>query len=309
MEIRSNVTRRVLRSQRKSYEECMTKNIKSVATLDQSVDSLVKTIRIPARPSLLIDVQQELAREDASPARLAKIIANDVALSASLLKLTNSSFFGLRLKAKSIEHAVNLLGMEKTGLLMMGIIARQALGSEGTALAKFWDFSSKRAQAMTYLARHIPVCSNDIAHTLGLFCDIGIPLLSERFTDYTQTLDQANAEFSQAFTAIEDQRHSTNHAAIGALMARTWGLSEDISMSILLHHDYKELENSALEESVRGMIALALLAEYAIQKYHGQELFAEWEKGGTYACHFLGISEDDAADRFDELHELFNHAH
>jgi hypothetical protein len=57
------------------------------------------------------------------------------------------------------------------------------------------------------------------------------------------------------------------------------------------------------------MIALALLAEYAIQKYHGQELFAEWEKGGTYACHFLGISEDDAADRFDELHELFNHAH
>ena len=89
-------------------------------------------------------------------------------------------------------------------------------------------------------------------------------------------------------------------------MARTWGLPEDISTAILLHHDYQALEDLATEDAIRGLIALALLAEYAIQKYHGQEEFYEWGKGGDAACKFLGISQDEVADRFDELHEIFS---
>lgn len=282
---------------------------KSVLTHEQSVDALVKTIRIPPRPSLLADVQKELAAADPSPRRLAKIIADDVAMSASLLKLTNSSFFGLRLKARSVDHAVDLLGLEQCGLLMTGIIARQTVGTTGAALVKFWNFSTNRAQAITYLARHMRVCSIDAAHTFGLFCDIGVPLLLERFADYSATLRTANAEFAAMFTSIEDAQHMTNHASIGALMARTWGLPEEVSTAILLHHDYRVLEDAATDESIKGLIALSLLAEYAIYQYDGQDVFAEWEKGGEFACHFLGISRDEAADKIEELHEMFNQLH
>jgi HD-like signal output (HDOD) protein len=287
----------------------MNKKINPVMTHEQSVDALVKTIRIPPRPSLLADVQRELAEDEPNPRRLAKIIANDVALSASLLKLTNSSFFGLRLKATSVDHAVDLLGMEQSGLLMMGILARKAVGVKGLSLLKFWDFSSRRAQAMTYLSRKISVCSSDAAHTFGLFCDIGVPILLERFPDYGSTLQLANAEFVAAFTSIEDQQHTTNHASIGALMARTWGLPEEISTAILLHHDYAVLDDAATDDAVKGLVSLALLSEYGIQKYQGQEISAEWEKGGDYCCRFLGISLDEAEDCFDELHELFNEVH
>lgn len=282
---------------------------KSVLTHEQSVDALVKTIRIPPRPSLLADVQKELAAADPSPRRLAKIIADDVAMSASLLKLANSSFFGLRLKARSVDHAVDLLGLEQCGMLMTGIIARQTVGSSGAALVKFWNFSTSRAQAITYLARNMRVCSSDAAHTFGLFCDIGIPLLLERFADYSATLQAANAELTTPFTAVEEARHMTNHASIGALMARTWGLPEEVSMAILLHHDYTVLKDVATDESVKGLIALALLAEYAIYQYDGQEVFAEWEKGGDFVCHFLGISHDEVVDKVEELHELFNQLH
>ena len=287
----------------------MKKIIRPVISQDQAVDSLMKTIRIPPRPSLLADVQKELAASDPSPRKLAKIIADDVAMSASLLKLTNSPFFGLRLKAKSVDHAVDLLGLEQCGMLMTGIIARQTVGAAGASVVKFWNFSTNRAQAMTYLARRIPVCSIDAAHTFGLFCDIGVPLLLERFPSYPTTLDMANTEFSEVFTTIEDQRHMTNHASIGSLMARTWGLPEEVSVSILLHHEYRVLQDAATDESVRGLIALALLAEFAIHKYDGQEISAEWEKGGDDVCHFLGISQDEAADRIDELHEIFNQLH
>jgi len=276
-------------------------------TTEQSVDALIKTIRIPPRPSLLADVQAELAANDPDPRRLTNIIANDVAMSASLLKLANSSFFGLRLKAKSVEHAVNLLGITQCGNLMTGIIARQSIQVEKISLVKFWDFSTKRAQAMTQLARRMRVCAPDQAHTFGLFCDIGIPLLLERFPDYAETLELANQEAQDTFTTVEDGRHATSHTAIGSLMARTWGLPESVSLAILLHHDYSVLNDPNTEDSVKSLIALALLAEYGIQKYHGQESSCEWEKGGDAACEFLGLSADEVEDRFEELHELFNH--
>ena len=276
---------------------------------DQSVDALIKTIRIPPRPSMLIDVQAELACNEPDPRRLAATIANDVALAASLLKLTNSPFFGLRLKASSVEHAVHLLGMRQCGLLMTGIIARQSVQVSKVSLVKFWDFSSKRAQAMAHLATHMRVCSTDMAHTFGLFCDIGIPLLLEKFAGYQKTLDLAHQEFENNFTLIEEQRHSTSHTSIGALMARTWGLPEDVSTAILLHHDYDVLSDGATSETVRSLIALALVAEYSIHKYHGEETLAEWDKGGQSACDFLGLGNDELEDRFEELHDVFNHAH
>lgn len=281
---------------------------KNSSVQPESVDALIKTIRIPPRPSLLIDVQNELASAEPSPKRLSAIIASDVALSASLLKLTNSSFFGLRLKARSVAHAVDLLGMEQSGLLMTGIIARQALGKTDAEVQKFWDFSSKRAQAMSALAKRTMLCSTDTAHTFGLFCNIGVPLLMERFTDYPATLLAANAEATERYTQIEDAFHMTNHAAIGSLMARTWGLPEEISLAILLHHDYEVLKDQATEERVRALVALALLAEWAIHTYHGEHDFLEWQKGQAAVCQFLGWSEDDIADQVDALHERFDQA-
>lgn len=258
---------------------------------------------------MLSEVQNELASREPDPTRLASIIANDVALSASLLKLTNSSFFGLRLKATSVAHAVSLIGMRQCGLLMTGLIAKQSIQIEHVSLVKFWDFSAKRAQAMAHLASGMRVCPVDLAHTFGLFCDIGIPLLLERFADYQQTLDLAGADRDHKFTEIEQQRYHTSHTSIGALMARTWGLPEEVSAAILLHHDYSALTEPANPETLRALIALALIADYSIHKYHGQEQVAEWDKGGRAATEFLGLSHDDLEDRLEELHELFSQVH
>lgn len=287
----------------------MNQQVQAPVSDKQAVDNLLKTIRIPPRPSLLVDLQKELNKDEPSAKGLAKIISNDVALAASLLKLTNSSFFGLRLKAQSVDHAVNLIGITQTGILMTGIIARQAITSSASSMGKFWDFSSKRAQALSAMVRRVPVCSADVAHTFGLFCDIGVPILMERFPDYADTWKKANSEFELALTKVEDQHHITNHASIGSLMARTWGLPEQVHTAILLHHDYSTLEDTSTEEAVRGLIALCALAEYAIQKYEGQDTFPEWHKAGEMVCQYLGISLHDAEDWCEELQDLFNTVH
>ncbi|TWI66237.1 HD-like signal output (HDOD) protein [Pseudoduganella lurida] len=271
-------------------------------------DALLRSIRIPPRPSLLLDLQQELREEDPSPRRIAQIIGNDVGMSGALLKLANSPFFGAVRKAKSVEQAINFLGINQCAALLTGLLARQAVGNDGS-LNQFWDASARRAQALVFIARRLRIAPPDIAHTFGLFCDIGIPLLMDRFDDYRDTMAAAEADEARGFTAVEDERHSTNHAAIGCLLARNWGLSPDVSWAILHHHDYDVLDDPATDDAIRSLVAASVLAERGIARYHGNRESLEWHKGGEPACRHLGLDADEAEDLLEELHDTFHIDH
>jgi HD-like signal output (HDOD) protein len=273
---------------------------------EDPVDALMKSIRIPPRPSLLADLQRELSSPDPSPEAIGRIVASDVGMSGALLKLANSAVYGGRRKAKSIEQAILFLGINQVASLMTGLLARQAIPANSAALASFWDISTRRAQAMVFLSRRMRIGEADVAHTFGLFCDTGVPLLMDRFTDYAATYAAASLEAERPFTALEDERHATSHAAIGCLLARNWGLSDHVAWAILHHHDFAVLDDANTAGAVRSLVALSLLAESAICKYQGHAESLEWNKGGARACAYLGLSEEETAELLDELHEAFH---
>lgn len=275
---------------------------------EEALDQLVKSIGIPPRPSLLADVQHEMAGDDPDPRKIAQLVAKDVAMSAALLKSANSPFFGLKRKVETVEQAASFLGLTQVSSLLMGLIMRRAIKTEGPALSGFWDAATKRSLAMAKMAKTMRLCAPDLAHTFGLFCDIGIPMLMSRFPDYHETLRLAVEEREQWFTRIEDQRHGTNHAIIGSFLARSWGLSQELILAIRGHHDYEMMMESSTPKNVATLTALCLLAERAIMAYQGSNS-AEWDKGGEAACNLLGIAEDEAADWCDELALLFNAEH
>lgn len=272
---------------------------------EDPVDTLIKSIRIPPRPSLLADLQRELAAPEPSPTRIGRIVASDVGMSGALLKLANSVIYGRGRKSKSVDQAIMAIGINQVAALMTGLLARQAIPANNAALASFWDVSSRRAQAMVFLSRRLRIGEADVAHTFGLFCDTGLPLLMDRFADYAETYAAASLDAERPFTAIEDERHATNHAAIGCLLARNWGLSGDVSWAILQHHDYTVLDDASSAPAVRSMVALSLLAEHAICKYRGLESL-EWNKGGARACAYLGLDEDETVELLDELLEALH---
>ena len=284
----------------------MSKAAAPINPASDPVDALIKSIRIPPRPSLLADLQLELAKPEPAPKRIGKIVTSDVGMSGALLKLANSAIYGGVRKATSIDQAITFLGMNQVAALMTGLLARKAIPTDNAALSSFWELSTKRAQAMVFLAGRLRVSEADIAHTFGLFCDTGIPLLMDRFPGYASTLAAAARDAEHPFTHSEDARHSTNHAAIGCLLARNWGLSSDVSWAILHHHDYAVLEDTATDDTVRSLVALSLLAEAAIQKYQGHTESVEWDKGGELACRHLGLAYEEMADLLDELHDCFH---
>jgi len=276
-----------------------------IQQIDQ-VDALIKSIRIPPRPSLLADLQRELAAEDPSLDAIGKIVASDVGMSGALLKLANSAIYGGRRKAKSVEQAILFLGINQVAAMMTGLLARQAIPANSAALASFWDISTRRAHAMVFLSRRLRLGEPDVAHTFGLFCDTGVPLLMDRFPDYGATYAAASLEAERPFTALEDARHQTSHAAIGCLLARNWGLSDHVGWAILHHHDFAILDDASTASGVRSLVALSLLAENAICRYQGHAESLEWNKGGAAACAYLGLSDEETAELLDELLEAFH---
>jgi HD-like signal output (HDOD) protein len=273
---------------------------------EDPVDTLIKSIRIPPRPSLLADLQRELSSPDPSPEAIGRIVASDVGMSGALLKLANSAVYGGRRKAKSIEQAILFLGINQVASLMTGLLARQAIPANSAALASFWDISTRRAQAMVFLSRRMRIGEADVAHTFGLFCDTGVPLLMDRFADYAATYAAASLEAERPFTALEEERHATSHAAIGCLLARNWGLSDHVAWAILHHHDYAVLDDASTAGPLRSLVALSLLADSAICKYQGHGESLEWNKGGARACAYLGLSDEETAELLDELNEAFH---
>lgn len=275
---------------------------------EAAVDTLVKTINIPPRPSLVEDLQREMREEDPDMRRIAAIASKDVALTAAVIRVINSPLYGLSRRVETLEQAVNFIGLRQVSSLVTGLVARQSIKGDGPTLTRFWDVSTKRAHAVMFLAKRLRGIDPDAAQTFGLFCDVGIPLLMQRFTDYLETLQLANAAENKRFVEVEQERHQTDHALVGALMARAWGLSQTVALSIRLHHDYSVLQDESVPTAVRNLVAYGLLAEYAIQRDSGLNRTVEWVKGGGSVQAYLNLSDEELADICDDIRDGFSEA-
>jgi len=267
-------------------------------TPDQAtLDRLLKGVDIPACPAVLTRLQNEIASPNASLSTIGALIGSDVALAASVLKAANSPAFGLSRKVSTIQQALPVLGMRIITSLVSGIALRNAIGG-GPRLDRFWDSSTRVAQLCARLTKEFRGVPADTAYSFGLFHDCGIAVLMGRFPDYRETLQLANSTYDRPFTDIEDERHDTNHAVLGYLLCRNWGLPEEISNAALLHHDLSIFEPDADTSAAksRTLVSLATLAAHFVGSFMRMNEDAIWQRGGTATMAHLGIDENDLYD-------------
>ena len=267
-------------------------------TPDQAtLDRLLKGVDIPACPAVLTRLQNEIASPNASLSTIGTLIGSDVALAASVLKAANSPAFGLNRKVSTIQQALPVLGMRIITSLVSGIALRNAIGG-GPRLDRFWDSSTRVAQLCARLTKKFRGVPADTAYSFGLIHDCGIAVLMGRFPDYRETLQLANSTYDRPFTDIEDERHDTNHAVLGYLLCRNWGLPAEISNAALLHHDLSIFEPDADTSAAksRTLVSLATLAAYFVGSFMRMNEDSIWQRGGTATMTHLGIDENDLYD-------------
>ncbi|MEJ2639168.1 MAG: GGDEF domain-containing protein [Desulfosarcinaceae bacterium] len=187
-------------------------------------------------------------------------------MSAEVLKVINSPFFGLPHKITTVFHAVNLMGSQAVKNLALGfsLIRHLRSGTPGATTSEdfdygaFWKRSLVTGVAARALARRqVPEFSED-AFFLGLLHDIGMLALSQAIPDqYILVRQEMAAGGLHAHTA-ERQVLGFDHAHLGAYLASQWGLPPSFSVPILRHHQPDALRPD--EASLSPLVQLLHLA-------------------------------------------------
>jgi len=116
---------------------------------------------------------------------------------------------------------------------------------------------------------------------------------------------EALARKDRTFTQTENASHRTDHAVMGAIVARTWHLPGDVAQAIWLHHDFACLGDERFNPTVRHLVALGLLAEYLVNHHDNLAPTREWLQHGQACMQHLHVAQDELDHWIDALHPAF----
>ena len=269
------------------------------------VHPAVRAIVIPPCPESLLRLQAIMAEPELDSVALEQLASSDVAMAAALIRLANSPLYGLAQPVQTVGMALTVLGLRPSVELLAAFITRNALMVRSPLLEHFWESSQRRAIACEHIGHQLYSLDPGLGYSFGLFCHVGMPVLVKAVRGYAGTVTEALARKDRTFTQTENASHRTDHAVMGAIVARTWHLPGDVAQAIWLHHDFACLGDERFNPTVRHLVALGLLAEYLVNHHDNLTPTREWLLHGEACMQHLDVSEDELNHWIDELHPAF----
>jgi putative nucleotidyltransferase with HDIG domain len=210
--------------------------------VDEEVRRVIGGIdSLPSVPELYLELKAALEEEDVDPRKLGAIIQKDIGMTAKILKLVNSSFFGLRRVISDAQEAVSYLGIDtiKT-LVLSNSVFEQAklLKTKHFNISDLWHHSMTVAAGAKAIAQAegLNRVATEEAFVGGILHDVGVLILATNFPDaYDKVASLVIAEKLLIPTA-EQEYFGVTHAEVGAYLLGLWGLPAPILNIVSLHH-------------------------------------------------------------------------
>jgi HD-like signal output (HDOD) protein len=210
-----------------------------------SNESIVRVISniesLPSMPAVYREVVEQLSGDEASVLDVANAISKDVGMTAKLLQLVNSAFFGLSQRVTDMVQAVSILGLDtvKALVLSVHIFSQYHLSrASGLNIADVWRHSL-RAGAFSRAIAAAEGASASIAgdvFTAGLLHDVGKLILAANFeTEYRSVAHISQSEKISLLEA-EIRVFATTHCEVGGYFSSLWRLPDPIVKAIGFHH-------------------------------------------------------------------------
>ena len=197
--------------------------------------------QLPPFPDVVIHVEQELSRPDASINRLVALLEQDMTLVAQLLRVANSAYYGSRTHITSVKDAAIRLGLrELQRIVYTAAFVGKYRQVGGTSAERFWGHSlavGMAARAVCRFCKH-PVTQETLeaAYVAGLLHDLGALALMHWFAaEFAETV-AATREHGGTTSECELARWGIDHGEVGGLLAERWNLPELVQLAITYHH-------------------------------------------------------------------------
>lgn len=212
--------------------------------IDKSV--IVNSIReLPTLPDAVARLSKMVRDSRSTASDFEKVIRPDPALTANLLKLANSAFFGFTRKIESVRQAVSLMGVKRVyelaaGGAFSGMIPDPLPGYQMKA-SDFWRHCIAVAILSEKLAQKLKIKAPDMTFTAGLLHDIGKLVIGKYVAEHENEILSKMKENSHLnFVAAEQNVIGSDHTDIGQILAEKWNLPSSVCQSIRWHHTPNE---------------------------------------------------------------------
>lgn len=263
--------------------------IREISTSPCITNVISRIETLPSMPSLYQSILEEIKSSDASLKKIGEIISKDVAMSAKILKMVNSSFFGLSRHISNPSEAVCYLGLETIKTIVLSSkIFDEAKYTEIPIefLEELWAHSFRTGVIAQKIAQSFraPKEVIDTSFMGGMLHDVGRLIFYSNFADdYFKIFPLINIHKCTVYEA-EIQVFGTSHAEVGAYLMGLWGLPDALVSAITYHHNPDESTDNHFNPLTAVHVADAL--EHKIKPFMRKSEIV------SHSTHYLGLNEE-----------------
>lgn len=272
----------------------------SVTTMDSSAETkgtsrfLIRISDLPTLPNTLMEILKIANEPTASMNEIETVVKKDQSLTARVLQVANSAFYGSRTMG-SLGQSMRMLGLRQIQNVAASMAVAPQFDTKGSELidgVQLWSHALACAGWCQALAKELKVFQADHVFTGGLMHDIGITVLARLALDREDEVLRLVRDDGRSLIDAEDEILGINHARLGALLCAKWQLPPNLTRLISSHHA------DDLPEEIDSRILI--LADHLTGRLGMAEF--SWAKPAPLPAGLLeGLGLDEA--RLDEIVE------
>jgi HD-like signal output (HDOD) protein/CheY-like chemotaxis protein len=230
-----------------------------------SDDSIRRTVTalgdLPSVPRTYEALMEAVVDPDVTIQKVARIIEQDVGISAKVLQLVNSAFFGISHSMTNIQSAVSYLGINTLKNLVLSVEIFRAFKPQRNLPGFSLEKLQEHAQLTAHIAARLPVPKHlaDIAVVAAMLHDVGKLIMAWKLSAHFATmLAEAHEEHCPVYK-VEERANGFSHAEIGAYLLGLWGLPYSVVEAVALHHGPNRVPHQNFD-AISAVYAANLLA-------------------------------------------------
>ena len=256
---------------------------------------------LPPMPKVILKAQQMMADPDLDVKAVASVIETDQAIAVKVLRLANSTYYGLSGKVSSIQHAFVVLGYKTLGQILsiasFSTFMGKSLPGYGFESEDLMRHSLAVALSSKVIAEKIGSSLASEAHTAGLIHDIGKIILDKYIIEKKETFKTFLENEQRTFLNAEQKIIGFDHAEIAFEICKKWNIPNTMTQAIKYHHYPSSSQKDELSYILH-------LADYIAAKigggYDSDDLLYQLEEG---TMNYLSIRYKDVSTIMSEVIE------
>lgn len=237
-----------------------TKHASSPYNEERLQQLLDKVNNLPSLPDVVYQVMDLVNDPESAVSELVEVLLRDQGMTAGILRLSNSAYYGFVRKIETVTQAVAVLGKNDIGDFVVGTALYGLMGLDGPGLFNrrdFWDYSFATAQCTRILMR-LSAQPTEQVYVAALLHDLGQLVIDEFFpTEHDHVISLAQ-EKGWPVEKAERQILSFDHALVGGLLFQKWNFPTVLVNVIRNHHrNIDHIEPGSPERQLRCLLDLA----------------------------------------------------